>query len=187
VDPSGGQLCVGIRGQGGSAKDNEARTDTQPPNAPSQVHRDQASIDQTTTGESSPGRRRQILKGSGRSTSWQAHSRSLRQVETKRSLYLSTTPNRNGEAERLSEQNRSGRVRPLSLRPSEGNRGTFSVAMREIGSSEGRYVAIYSSKAREPLILLGRESTIGSKDVVARHKSSPRNDQVRNGDREIGS
>lgn len=58
--------------------------------------------------------------------------------------------------------------------------------MCEIVSSKGRYAAIYSDKTREPLLLPWRESAIGSKDVVAGHESSPGNDQVRNGDGEIG-
>ena len=107
--------------------------------------------------------------------------------EAKRGLRIGTTPNCNGEAEQLFEQDRSSRFGPLSLRPSEGNSGTFSVAICEMGSSEGRHAAMHSGKMSEPLILPGRESAIGSKDVVARHESSPGNNQVLNSDREIGS
>jgi hypothetical protein len=58
--------------------------------------------------------------------------------------------------------------------------------MCEVDSSEGRYAAMHSDETREPLLLTWRESSIGSKGVVTRHESSPGNDQVRNGDGEIG-
>jgi hypothetical protein len=58
--------------------------------------------------------------------------------------------------------------------------------MCEMVSYEGRHAVMYSDKTREPLLLPWRESAIGSKDVVAGHKSSPGNDQVRNGDGEVG-
>jgi hypothetical protein len=55
-----------------------------------------------------------------------------------------------------------------------------------MGGSEGRHAAMHSGKTREPFILPWRESAIGSEDVVAGHESSPGNNQVRNGDGEIG-
>jgi hypothetical protein len=58
--------------------------------------------------------------------------------------------------------------------------------MCEMVSSEGRNAAMHSDKTREPFILPWWESAIGSEDVVAGHESSPGNDQVRNGDGEIG-
>lgn len=54
VDTSGSQLRVRIGGQGRSVKGYEARTHTQPPNAPGQVYRNQAGNGQTTTRESPP-------------------------------------------------------------------------------------------------------------------------------------
>lgn len=59
--------------------------------------------------------------------------------------------------------------------------------MHEMDSSEGRHAAMHSDKTREPLVLSGRESANRPKGVVARLESSPSNNQLRNGNREIGS
>lgn len=70
----------------------------------------------------------------------------------------------------------------MCLWPGEGNSGTLSVPMRKMDGSKGRHAAIHSSKTRKPLLLYGRESAIRPKGVVARHESSPGNDQVHNSD-----
>ncbi len=74
----------------------------------------------------------------------------------------------------------------MCVRARGGNSGTLPAAMREMNSVEGRHATMHNNKTREPLVLFGRESTIGSEAVVSRHESSPRGDQIRDGNGEAG-
>ena len=74
----------------------------------------------------------------------------------------------------------------MCLRARERNSGTFSAAMREMDSVEGRHAAMNNDKTREPFVLPGRKSAVRPKALVTRHKSGSRYDQVCDGNGTTG-
>ena len=168
VNPSGNRLHTGSRGKSGSTESDEARAYTRLPTTPGKVDNDQARNNQTTTRKSTHRGRGQVLKGYGHGAAWQTHSRALQQVEAKRGQCASATPNGNDKIERLSEQDRSGRVRPICLWAREGNGGTLPAAHTTcLRVPLGRLIRDTSTTEAEPPYLA---ALFGDLDDVRRRR-----------------
>ncbi len=77
MDSSGKRLHDGSRGKGGSPESDQARTYTRLPTTPVKIDNDQASNNQTTSGECTPRERGQVFEGHGHRTLPGKHTRDL--------------------------------------------------------------------------------------------------------------